>query len=815
MSLLVVGLSHRTAPVSLLERAAVGADELPDDAGRAAARRPRQRGRWCCPPATGSRSTRRSTGSTAACRTPPPCWPTGSAWTCRPSASTCTCTTRTRPCCTCSRWRPGSTRWWSASRRSSASCATAYAAAAELDAVSRELHELCQQALRVGKRVHAETGIDRAGASVVSVGLAEAERRARPAAPGKRALVIGAGSMGALSAATLARAGIGELVDRQPVPASGPSGWPRSSAGRPARCRWTAVPAELAGADLVVGCTGAVGTVLAAATVEAALPARGRPAAGAARPRAAAGRRRRRRRRCPACTTWTWPRCRSRPSGSARTGTWSGPGRSSAEEVAGRLGARRATAVAPTVTALRARAAEVVDAELARLDSRLPGLDATARAEVARTVHRVVQTLLHAPTVRVKQLAERPGGDAYADALRELFDLDPAATAAVAAAVLPHRGRASAMTAPLRIGTRGSALARSQTAHGHRRAGQPRDQGRGGRDRHRRRPVDRRADPDRRHRGVRLGAARRAARPARSTSRCTRTRTCRRRRQPGLVIAAVPPREDPRDVLVARDGLTLAELPVGAVVGTGAPRRAAQIRALGLGVEVVPIRGNVDTRLRKVSAGEVDAVVLARAGLARLDRLDEVTETLDPLLMLPAPAQGALAVECRASDGELVAQLAALDHADSRAAVLAERALLAAPGGGLHRPGRRPRRGRRGRARSGTVPPRLGDRGRRLRRRPAVGHRPGHRRRRRSAGGWPPTCSPTAPRISLGARDEPRAQDHRSGHLRRGWSRRPRPAHRPGRRGAALGGADPARPGRAGRGGLPGRGRGRGQTGDR
>ena len=110
------------------------------------------------------------------------------------------------------------------------------------------------------------------------------------------------------------------------------------------------------------------------------------------------------------------------------------------EEVAVRLGAHRATAVAPTVTALRARAAEVVDAELARLDARLPDLDATARAEVSRTVHRVVQTLLHAPTVRVKQLAEQPGGGAYAVALRELFDLDPAATAAVAAAVLPREG---------------------------------------------------------------------------------------------------------------------------------------------------------------------------------------------------------------------------------------------------------------------------------------------------------------------------------------------------------------------------------------
>jgi hydroxymethylbilane synthase len=146
----------------------------------------------------------------------------------------------------------------------------------------------------------------------------------------------------------------------------------------------------------------------------------------------------------------------------------------------------------------------------------------------------------------------------------------------------------------------------------------------------------------------------------------------------GLLVAAVPPREDPRDVLVARDGLTLGGLPPGAVIGTGSPRRAAQIRALGLGVEVVPIRGNVDTRLGKVTSGELDAVVLARAGLARLDRLDAVTETLDPLQVLPAPAQGALAIECRSSDGELVARLAELDHPDSRAAVLAERALLAA-----------------------------------------------------------------------------------------------------------------------------------------
>ncbi|HLY34063.1 MAG TPA: hydroxymethylbilane synthase [Jatrophihabitantaceae bacterium] len=146
----------------------------------------------------------------------------------------------------------------------------------------------------------------------------------------------------------------------------------------------------------------------------------------------------------------------------------------------------------------------------------------------------------------------------------------------------------------------------------------------------------------------------------------------------GVTIAAVPEREDPRDALVARDGLTLGELPPGARVGTGSPRRAAQLRALGLGLDIVALRGNVDTRLGKVSSGELDAVVLAYAGLRRLGRTDEVTEVLDPLQVLPAPAQGALAIECRASDDPVRTALAALEHDDSRAAVTAERALLAA-----------------------------------------------------------------------------------------------------------------------------------------
>ena len=145
----------------------------------------------------------------------------------------------------------------------------------------------------------------------------------------------------------------------------------------------------------------------------------------------------------------------------------------------------------------------------------------------------------------------------------------------------------------------------------------------------------------------------------------------------GLVVAAVPPREDPRDALVARDGLTLGELPAGATVGTGSPRRRAQLNALGLGLEVTSLRGNVDSRVRAVTSGRLDAVVLARAGLARLGRLEEVTETLDPLQMLPAPGQGALAVECRADDTAVRSALAALEDADTRTCVDAERSLLA------------------------------------------------------------------------------------------------------------------------------------------
>ncbi|GAB2942350.1 MULTISPECIES: hydroxymethylbilane synthase [unclassified Streptomyces] len=157
-----------------------------------------------------------------------------------------------------------------------------------------------------------------------------------------------------------------------------------------------------------------------------------------------------------------------------------------------------------------------------------------------------------------------------------------------------------------------------------------------------------------------------------------------------LVLAAVPPREDPRDALVARDGLTFGQLPEGARIGTGSPRRMAQLNAYarshGLRIETVPIRGNVDTRIGFVRDGKLDAVVLAAAGLSRLDRSGEVTDFLPVDTVLPAPGQGALAIECAASSADLAAALAELDDPYTRVAVTAERALLAALEAGCSAP---------------------------------------------------------------------------------------------------------------------------------
>jgi glutamyl-tRNA reductase len=311
----------------------------------------------------------------------------------------------------------------------------AYAAASAAGTTGRVLHELAQQALRVGKRVHSETGIDQVGASVVAEALADADRLLGGLA-GRRALIIGAGSMGGLAVAALRRAGIAEAVIANRTEANGVrlAGLLAEDGITATATGLTGLAGRIAAADVVFACTGASAPVVSVDAVRTALGGRaaGRPlvVCDLGLPRdveAGAG-------ALPGVTVVDLETLRDRLA-TATAGTHTGLATAIlAEEVADYLAAQRSAAVTPTVTALRRRAAEVVDGELLRLDSRLPELDEQVRRELAKTVRRVVDKLLHAPTVRVKQLASAPGGASYADALRELFQLDPQLAAAVAVA---------------------------------------------------------------------------------------------------------------------------------------------------------------------------------------------------------------------------------------------------------------------------------------------------------------------------------------------------------------------------------------------
>ncbi|MFL6241092.1 MAG: glutamyl-tRNA reductase [Actinomycetes bacterium] len=303
---------------------------------------------------------------------------------------------------------------------------SAYRAAQTAAATGRVLSAAVEQALRVGKRVHAETGIDRAGASLVSVGL-ESGRPVVGDYAGRRVVVVGAGSMGALAAHALHRAGAAEvlIVNRSPDRAERLAA---AVAGRTAALR--ELPTALSTADVVVSCTGSVGVVIEAEVVAAAM--RARPTQpmfvlDLALPhdvdRAV--------RDISAVTVTDLDDLRTVLANAEAADDVAQARAIVAEEVGAHLAALRSAQVAPTVVALRSKAAEVVDAELLRLSTRLPDMDERVRREVATAVRRVVDKLLHAPTVRVKELAARPGGDSYADVLGELFGLDPAAVAAV------------------------------------------------------------------------------------------------------------------------------------------------------------------------------------------------------------------------------------------------------------------------------------------------------------------------------------------------------------------------------------------------
>jgi glutamyl-tRNA reductase len=299
----------------------------------------------------------------------------------------------------------------------------AYALAQEESTVGRALHPIAQRALRVGKRVHAETGIDRAGASLVAAALDRAEARLGSLAD-RPALVVGAGSMGALAATTLARRGAAVTVSsRTPEHAARLAD---SVGGRTAEL--ADLTAELAAADVLVTCTGAGGIVVPTDLVAAAMTGRTRPlvVVDLALPRdveaGVAG--------LPGVHLVDLALLQGEraAAGVPIAGSVAADDVRAAHdlieaELSLLRAERHAAAVAPAISALRSQAAEVVDAELLRLAGRVPDLDARARAEVARTVRRVVDKLLHEPTVRIKELASAPGGTDYADALRALFGL--------------------------------------------------------------------------------------------------------------------------------------------------------------------------------------------------------------------------------------------------------------------------------------------------------------------------------------------------------------------------------------------------------
>ncbi|MHA6785518.1 glutamyl-tRNA reductase [Pseudonocardia saturnea] len=312
---------------------------------------------------------------------------------------------------------------------------SAYATADESGTVGRALHELAQQSLRVGKRVHASTGIDTAGASVVSEALADAAIALGGDLAGTRAVLVGAGAMGALAAAHLRRAGAAEIVvlnrsaERAERLAETTAGH-----GTPSRAgSLDDLGAALDSADVLVACTGAIGTVVERAVVASALAGRpGRPLAvcDLGLPRdvdAGVG-------ALPGVTVVDLIALQARLATGERGTAVAAAQELVAREAQAYLAAQRSAEVTPTVTALRRRASDVIDAELLRLDSRLPDLDDRVREEFTRSVRRVVDKLLHTPTVQIKRLAEGPDGSSYAEALRELFELDPQTPAAVAVA---------------------------------------------------------------------------------------------------------------------------------------------------------------------------------------------------------------------------------------------------------------------------------------------------------------------------------------------------------------------------------------------
>ncbi|MFN4218561.1 MAG: glutamyl-tRNA reductase [Candidatus Bipolaricaulia bacterium] len=536
----------------------------------------------------------------------------------------------------------------------------AYELALQHKAIGPILSELFRRAIYVGKRVRRETRLGRHAPSLASVAV-ELACRLHSDLKCASVVVIGTGQMGDLVAQLLRKRGVQQLflVSRTPRRVEEI----RRKGGEQA-VSLDQLSSVLGRADIVISATEAAGFVLTAATVAESLQTRGRPLLlidlGMPRNidpgvRALEG-----------VALYDLDDLKAVVDADLKQRQQEVPKaeRIIQEEAQAFMNWLRERQVAPWISLLRARAEAIRQEQLRWALPKLDPLDSRQREVIEKLTVRLTNKLLHGHTERLKLLAQR--SERPVELFSELFGIRP-----------DEIGNEK-----LIVGTRGSTLALAQTQQviEHLRKSfssiefttkvikTSGDQGRLGE----------------------VGAFVKELEQAllrREIDLCVHSLKDMPTQLPeGLTIAAVPERTDPRDVLISRDGLKLMELRMGARVGTDSPRRAAQLLAVRPDIVIVPVRGNVDTRLRKLDKGQYDAIVLAAAGLTRLGLQQRITEYLSTDVMLPAPGQGALAVEIREDDERIRRIVTALDHAPTRAATAAERAFLRRLGGGCRIP---------------------------------------------------------------------------------------------------------------------------------
>lgn len=551
--------------------------------------------------------------------------------------------------------------------------------------LTSELSHSLQQALRVGKRAHSETALGEVARSLFDASL-DASAAHIGSLRAANALVIGAGAMSGLVVSGLHKEGVARItvLNRTLEKAER---LVAEVGGRARELTPRIMAEEIADADLIVSCTGARSVVVTRDDIVAGL---------SQNPKGAANK---------AFVDLALPhdidpsvrefehvalfglgeiRTLLRESDKQRDAkvieTVGAVRRIIDDELKNIESGNKERSVAPTVTALRSHAKDVLAAETERLEKKIGAVtDDKAFAEVRKSLHRVAEKLIHTPTVKVKELSVSETEVDYAQALMQLFDLPVNKVAH--AITTPETKVATASSAnhieadglrpvadhtldvvepehftgrTIRLGTRRSQLARSQsTAIAHQIAAltgwrveivEVVTEG----------DVNMSPLAGFGGTGVFVSAVRQALHQGTIDIAVHSLKDLPTTPEPGIQLAAIPPRVDPADVLIGRDGLGLAELPAGSVIGTGSPRRAVQLRAARPDIEVRGVRGNVDTRIAHVRDGRLDAVVLAAAGVRRIGRLAEATDSLGFDVMLPAPGQGALAVETRAADSPFV-----------------------------------------------------------------------------------------------------------------------------------------------------------------